>query len=337
MLDAPAAIYLMVDADSVLQVYSHGYRNISEEQPVDQGSQFAIFSITKTFTAIAIMQLVEKQKIDLEQHVTHYLPEYPFLDGVHVRHLLAHQSGLNNPLPLSWIHLAEEEKKYDYQAFSHEVLSKKARLKRTPGKKAAYSNLNYLLLGEIIEKVSGQTYRDYITQNILKGNPGISFSWNEETAVTGYHKAGFQGWILGWLIDKDKFTLPKDNGYIPFKTTYLNGAAYGGLNATPEGLRKFLQGLLSDTDLPITARSMRQMWAEQPLNNEKPSGHSLGWFTGQLKGNRYVHHAGGGGGYYSELRVYPDLGIASFLLTNISGFSDQRLLDQLDAEAISNR
>ena len=73
------------------------------------------------------------------------------------------------------------------------------------------------------------------------------------------------------------------------------------------------------------------MFQDQPLNNDQPSGHSLGWFTGNLNGNKFVHHPGGGGGFYLEMRIYPEKGIATYLLTNKSGFSDQRLLDQLDS------
>ena len=333
-VDAPAVYYSLVRADSVLYSYANGYRSVDGQQPIDEQAQFALFSITKTFTAMAVLHLQEKGQLQIDDPASKYLPQYSFLGDITIRHLLSHQSGLNNPMPVAWVHLAEENADFDYQAFSTETLKTEAKAKRKPGRKAAYSNLNYLLLGEIIEAVSSQPYQQFMRKAILGDNKNIGFKWSSEHAVTGYHDSGISGWILGWLLAKKKYTEPKDGKLIPFKRLYLNGPAYGGLMATPAGLNQFLQHLLSPKDSILSRQTMDQMFTEQPLANGKPSGFSLGWHTGNLDGNRYLHHAGGGGGFYLELRVYPEKGIATYVLTNKSGFSDERLLDKLDQEYV---
>lgn len=330
-LDAPASYYGTVSQDSVLYHFKKGNISVTNNQAIDKHSQFALFSITKTFTAIGIMQLVESGKIRLDDFAIKYFPQYNFLGEITIRHLLTHQSGLNNPLPISWIHLAEDDPTFDFNKFNKKILTQKAKIKSAAGSKAAYSNFNFILLGDIISKVSGLSYQDYITQNVLN-NDEMGFRWKEKNTVTGYHPSGFQGFLLGLLMDKKKFTETKTKGFIPFKKINLNGSAYGGLLASPNGLNIFLQKLLSSDNQILSNEMKNTMFTQQPLSNGKPSGHSLGWFTGSLNGENYVHHAGGGGGYYLEMRIYPEKGIATYLLTNKSGFSDQRILDKLDAQ-----
>lgn len=330
-LKAPAIYYGAVSSDSVMYSYKRGNLSIDGDQPINDHSQFALFSITKTFTAMGIMQLVQSGSIHLEDRAKDYLPQYDYLGDITIRQLLSHQSGINNPLPISWIHLEEEEKSFDYEGFNKEVLTEKAKIKSEPGKKAAYSNLNFVILGDIIAKVSGLTYHDYIEQKVLN-TLEIGFHWKEENVVTGYHESRLQAFILGFLLDKKKYTDTKTEGLLPFKKAYLNGSAHGGLLASPTGLNTFLQELLNPESQFLSQEMKRAMFEEQTLSNGKPSGRSLGWFAGNMNGNQYVHHAGGGGGYYLELRIYPEKGIATYLLTNKSGFSDQRLLEQLDSQ-----
>ena len=330
-LDAPAIYYGAVSQDSVLYTFKKGNLSITSNQAIDKHSQFALFSITKTFTAISIMQLAESGEISLDDQAIKHLPQYEFLGEITIRHLLTHQSGINNPLPIRWIHLAENDDTFDFDEFNSKVLTQKAKVKSKAGSKAAYSNLNFILLGDIISKVSGRSYQEYITQNVLN-NDEMGFQWKEKNTVTGYHRSGFQGIILGCLMDKKKFTDPKIEGFIPFKKINLNGSAYGGLLSSANGLNVFLQALLNPESTILSQDMKHTMFQEQPLSNGKASGHTLGWFSGSLNGINYVHHAGGGGGYYLEMRIYPEKGIATYLLTNKSGFSDQRILDKLDAQ-----
>ncbi len=336
-IDAPSYYYSIISKDSIIYEQTKGEKRIGSNNLITKSSQFALYSITKIFTSLAILKLIDQGYLELDDKASDYLTSYPFLSNITIRQLLSHQSGLNNPIPISWIHLVEEDSLFDYKKFSHETLKSKAKKKTDAGKKASYSNLNYLILGEIIENVSGLTFQNYITQNILLNNKDIKFHWEEEKAVTGYNKKGFSSWVLGLLLDKHKYTEPENEGWIPFKQSYINGSAYGGLIANSNGLNKFLMDFLSPNNKIISDSTLKNIYTTQALSNGKPTNHSIGWFTGELNGNKYIHHAGGGGGFYTELRIYPDLGIASYLLTNKSGFSDSRILDKVDPVTLKNK
>ena len=329
--NAPAIYYSMMDANQVLYSYKEGFSDILNQTEVSDSSQFALFSITKPFTAIAILQLQEQGKLSIDDLASTYLPQYDFLEDVSIRQLLAHQSGLNNPLPMKWIHLESEATSFDSKKFSSSILLNEAKQKSKPGSKSSYSNLNYLALGELIEQVSGMTYREYMESNVINGIEGIGFSWKSENAAKGYHSRGFQSFILGFLIDKEKYADKEENeDFFPFKSVYMNGEAYGGLIANAKGLTQFIQLLLSPKSEILTESSKSKLFTEQILSDGDWGGHSLGWFSDVQNGTSYVCHAGGGGGFYTELRIYPNKGIASLLLTNKSGFSDERILSKVD-------
>jgi CubicO group peptidase (beta-lactamase class C family) len=99
------------------------------------------------------MQLVEKEKIKLSTYAAEWMDNYPFSKQITIQQLLSHTSGLPNPIPLCWAHLHNEEAAFNSDDFIKGVLSKHSNLKHQPGEKFAYSNLNYLVLGKIIENV----------------------------------------------------------------------------------------------------------------------------------------------------------------------------------------
>lgn len=330
---APGLQYLLVSPENVLFEMNTGFSNVEQQQPVTRSTVFNGYSLTKTFTAIAVLQLVEQGKIALTDTAGDYLPEYRFSEKFTVEQLLSHQAGLANPLPLSWIHLAAEDQSFDAAAFSHRIIAANTRLKYTPGSKTRYSNVGYLILGELIERVSGLPYRDYIRQNIIKKVPAkgyLDFVLPDSSDyATGYHRRwSFSNLLLGFLLDKKQFTRPATADWIAFKPLYLNGSSYGGIIANATGLAAYLQAILNDTlfENPATAKML--------FARQEP-GMGLGWFTGILNGHTYFTHAGGGGGYYCEIRVYPALRKASVLMTNRSGFSDERLMDRIDGPILN--
>jgi CubicO group peptidase (beta-lactamase class C family) len=332
-LAAPAFHYRLLSAGAVIADCFSGYRNLERQLPATPETQYALFSVTKTFTALAVLQLAEAGRLHLDEEATAYLPQYGCLGKTTLRQLLAHQSGLNNPLPLRWIHSEREHARFDYGQFTATVL-RKAKGTGKPGEKTAYSNLNYLVLGEIMEKVAGCSYQTLVEREIIRkitNGPGLGFEWHPSDRATGYHPSrSLSGLLLGWLLDRQAFTYPASPGWTGFHPFYTNGLPYGGLLASAGPLAEYLRTLLSGNPALLSKQGRRELFTEQPLRNGKPGGMALGWFTGKLGGHAYLHHAGGGGGFYCEARIYPDAGLASLLLTNKTGFSDARLLDRFD-------
>ena len=332
---APGLQYRFIGPGGDQVEINTGLADVAQQHAVNRTTAFNAYSLTKTFTAIAVLQLVEQGKIALADTVSDYLPQYPFSEKFTIEQLLSHRAGLANPLPLSWIHLADEDKTFDAAAFSRRIIAANTRLKYTPGTKMRYSNVGYLILGELIERVSGQPYRDYIRQHIFeKIQPGsgyLGFARPESgDFATGHHRRwSFVNLLLGLLLDKKKFTRRASADWIAFNPLYVNGMAYGGVVANAGGLAAYLQAVLNNELFENEATTQIMFARQEP-------GMGMGWFTGILNGHLYHTHAGGGGGYYCEIRVYPALRMTSVLMTNRSGFSDERLLDRLDKEVISS-
>ncbi len=149
--------------------------------------------------------------------------------------------------------------------------------------------------------------------------------------ATGYHaNTWFQNLVLGFLIDKSIMMYRADDkwkGFIPF---YNNGAPYGGIISTPSALKVYCQELLKNNGNLLPKTVVDEMLTEQKTNDGSKTAMALGWFKGELAGNEYYCHAGGDGGYYSEIRLYPFLGLGSVIMLNSSGMTDDRILDDLD-------
>ncbi len=333
--NTPGLYYAFFDGDKILFESSCGKADLKAGIPVKPSSTFYGFSVTKTFTAIAVMQLAEQGKLRLDDPVINYWPEFPYGGNITIRHLLSHSGGLINPLPISWIHRAGDDAAFDEHSFFNRVFHKNPKTRSRPNEKFAYSNLDHVALGWVIEQVSGQTYRRYIERQILeplgvRKNLGfvIQDDWN---VATGYHKAfSFGNLLLGFFLDKKRFIGEKTDGWRSFLPFYVNGSAYGGLIGQPAAFIAFVQDLLAANSRLLSVESRREMFRENHLNDGRASGMSLSWFTGTLNGHAYNSHAGGGGGYYCELRIYPGSGRGSVLFMNRSGFSDERFLDKTD-------
>ncbi len=337
----PSVQYMFFDTDSVIFEFRQGLRNVAANEPVTAATRYHLFSVTKTFTALAVMQLVEQGKVSLDQPVVNYLPEFPYHPSITVEQLLSHTSGIPNPIPLKWIHLQGEHAQFQHDAFFAAIFREHPKLDFEPGTKFKYSNLGYVILGQLIERVSGMKFDEYISRNIIDPS-GAARKDLDFTIDTATHAVGYQKWlsfnnaIFGFLIDKQKYMGDKEGAWKPFKPFYNNGIAYGGLFGTGNALVKYAQALLKPNSV-LLGDNYKSILLQEARINGKGTGMAHSWFTGTLKGQRYFAHAGGGGGYYVELRVYPDLGVGSVILFNRTGVRDERFLDKLDTSFLTTR
>jgi CubicO group peptidase (beta-lactamase class C family) len=152
---SPSAQYILFNKDSVLKRFTLGMADIDLGIKVDEKTTYNVYSITKTFTALAILQLAQGNQLNLDDPVRKYLPGIPYDSEITIKHLLTHSAGIPNPIPLSWIHLAKEENSFDGDQFFEGIISKYNKTRFDPNQKFAYSNLGYVLLGQIIKKLQG--------------------------------------------------------------------------------------------------------------------------------------------------------------------------------------
>ena len=333
---SPSIQYALFNKDSIIKRYAIGLADVNGKKEVNRSTTYNAYSVTKTFTALAILQLVHQDKLKFDDSVKKYLPDIPYNCDITIKHVLTHSAGIPNPIPLNWIHLSSTHKTFDRNMFFKDVISKNNKALSKPNVKYAYSNIGYVLLGQIIEKVSGTSYEEYLQNYIIQplGIPASDLGFeihDYNNHAKGYHKRySFSNLILGFLIDKSKFMDKAESKWKPFKPFYVNGISYGGLIGTADSFVKYIQGLLKQNSQLITNDLKNLLFTENYTVNNKPTGMCLSWFKGHLNGNTYFTHAGGGGGYYCEIRIYPDLGLGSIVFFNRTGMSDQRFLDRID-------
>lgn len=333
---APSVQYIIFTKDSVIHRFDYGFSKIERQIRTGNNTTYAGFSVTKTFTALAILQLAEKGKLNIDDEAKNYLNDFPYSPGITIRQLLTHTAGIPNPLPLKWIHLPDENLSFDRNSFFKQIFIENNKTKSNPNEKFAYSNLGYLMLGQVIEKTSGQSYEEYVHENIihpLEINEGeLDFLINDNNLhATGYQKKfSLMNFILGFLMDKSKYVDKTEGKWTSFKNMYVNGASYGGLIGTSNSFMKYIQELLKPDCILLSEEYKKMLFIENHTNSNNETGMCLSWFKGQLNNNVYYSHAGGGAGYYCELRIYPKLGIGSVIMFNRTGVKRELFLDRLD-------
>jgi CubicO group peptidase (beta-lactamase class C family) len=334
--NTPSLQYVIFDKEKILHKFYSGYADLKNQKCTDEKTSCHLFSVTKTFTALAVLQLAEKKQLDIDQPAFIYIPGFAFPPEITVRQLLTHTAGIPNPVPLKWIHLAEEHQQFDCNDFFSEIFKKNSRVLSKPGERFSYSNLGYVLLGQLIENISGLSYKDNIRENIIKP---LNLAPNElDFEITGFSglakgyqkKNSFTNIILGLLIDKGKYMDKSEGKWKPFKPNYVNGPSYGGLIGTSNAIMTYIRELLNPDSMLISDEHKKMLFSETLTNAGKPTGMCFSWFTGELNGHRYYTHAGGGGGYYCEIRIYPGPGLGSVIMFNRTGMRDERFLDKPD-------
>ncbi len=338
---SPGIQYLVVDKDSELFVFAGGFADILERRPVQPNTTMMIYSMSKTITAAAVLQLVEKGKVALNDPVSKYVDGIPYGSKVTVRHLLSQTSGIRNPIPLKWVHPAEEHAKFDENAALYEVVNENAELDFTPGMKYAYSNISYWLLGHVVARASGSCYEDYVQQNIFKR---LSISANEIDFVIPSRQEHAKGYLPKWsflnlvkffLIDS-RFVGEYEDGWLHINDHYLNGPSFGGIVASAPAIGVFLQDQLRDSSKLLSNRMKAFFFEQQKDNNGKFINMTLGWHIGSDEGIRYYFKEGGGGGFHSEMRVYPEQEIAAVVIANNTSFDAKNFLNTADKSFLGN-
>jgi CubicO group peptidase (beta-lactamase class C family) len=332
----PSVHYIHFTSENVIHEYCKGFANIKNGIPITDRSVFHACSVTKTFTALAILQLQQEGKLSIEKTVKTYWPEFPYHGDITIHQLLSHTAGIPNPIPLRWIHLANEHSSFDRDSFFKPIFEKYGRVKTRPNEKFLYSNLGYVLLGQLIEKISRKSYEQFVIDNII-GKLGLlpaelGFTIIDyDDNVTGYQKNwALMNLLLGFFLDKSKFMDQPEGKWRPFKTFYINGSSYGGLVGTMHSFTTYVQQLLRTNNSLIGEDYKKLLFTENYTNDNKPTAMCLSWFCGELNGKKYFAHPGGGGGYYCELRLYPEIDKGSVIMFNRTGISNEKFLDKVD-------
>jgi CubicO group peptidase (beta-lactamase class C family) len=331
----PGIQYLVVDSAHSLFEYHGGWADIRRQVPMDSGTTMMAYSMSKTITAAAVLQLVEAGRVALDGPIAQYLEAIPYRPGITVRELLAHTSGIPNPIPLRWVHPAARHPEFDERAALAAVLRQYPRLAFPPGTKYAYSNIGYWLLGSIAEQVTGQPFSSYVGAHLL-GPLGVTPKElgyaipDPARHVTGYlEKYSLTNLVKRLLIDRELIG-EYDGRWLSIRSHYVNGAAFGGLVGTARGFGRFLQDQLGRHSRLFSHGTRDLFYSPQHIRQGVPIAMTLGWHLGTGPGIRFYYKEGGGGGFHSMMRLYPERGIGTVVMANATGFAVEKCLNTLD-------
>lgn len=293
-----AGLELAVD-DGAYQAFSakYGTAQVDRGQPVTDTTVFEIASVSKQFTAAAILQLAEKGSLRLDDPARRYIPNLPeSARDVTIRSLLNHTSGLPDAgslsLPLSGIH------EYDPHEWTEWYADHLSALLSPPGSQWRYNNEGYNLLGEIVEQTSGMDYADYIQQNLLQPLGLASTRYclpKSEDVAQGYVLSGGQ---LSPVLNENLSLL----------------FAAGGLCSTATDLVRWVKALSSGQVL--RPETYREMVTPQTLSGGQPLSYGYGLNVGQFAGRNAIFHGGSLSGFQSIVVVFPDDDLRLALLSN---------------------
>jgi D-alanyl-D-alanine carboxypeptidase len=308
--DRFAGAVILAKHGEILFSDARGLADRANNSPNTLDTRFRVGSMNKMFTAVSVLQLVEAGKLELDAPLGKYLPKYPNRDvaeKVTIHHLLTHTGGTGDIFgPDFEINRTKLRSHDDYVA-----LYGQRGLEFEPGSKWAYSNYGMLLLGVVIEKVSKQSYYDYVQDHIYEpAGMTESGSLPENEAVPnrsiGYMKPPG---TAEWIVNTD--TLP------------YRGTAAGGGYSTVRDLERFARALLGHELLSPESTKL--------LLSAKVEGYAYGFMDARdADGNGWVGHGGGAPGMNGDLRIYPKSGYVVAVLSNLDPPSAQRISDYID-------
>lgn len=294
--DKFSGVYLIARDGKVLAAKAFGWEDRDAKRKATLDTKFRIGSMNKMFTAVATLQLVAAKKLSLDGTVGTYLPDYPnkeVVEKVTIRHLLTHTGGTGDFFgPEYEANRLALKTHADYMALFG------ARPPRfAPGSRDAYSNYGFLLLGNIIERVSGQSYYDYVARNIFTP-AGMTNTGSLPEDVTVSNRSN------GYMMKDDKWGPNTDT--LPYR-----GMSAGGGYSTAGDLLKFAQALKTEKLLP--GRLVAD--ATTPHNHGSNYGYGFSIIGKGLL--QHIGHNGGAPGQNGDLQIYPALGIVVIALSNL--------------------
>jgi CubicO group peptidase (beta-lactamase class C family) len=324
-LEVVGASAVIVNAGTTVATAAAGYADLASRAPMSTEGACNWFSMTKIATATAAMMLAERGRLDLDAPVSQYLGDvWPArFAPVHVRHLLSHSSGLRNPIPIRWVHLAGEPRP-DPRAWLARLLAKQRKPRFEPGSRAAYTNVGYLALGETIAAASGRSYEAFVTDELLRplAMTGTAFAWNDVPAVnprvTGHQRLPRVLTPAVARLLPDGTIGARSGHFVGLRSVELDGAAYGGLIGPVGDAARLLAlhctgGMVDGTRL-MSAESIGAM--ARITTGGRPYDLGLGWFRPHRDPGPRVEHFGGGMGFWNVLRLDPQTGCGVAIMSN---------------------
>jgi CubicO group peptidase (beta-lactamase class C family) len=269
----PGGVFLVAEKGKIIYHKAFGKANLELDVNMTTENIFQLGSMTKQFTAVAILILEEEGKLDINQTVSKYIQDYPSGDSITLHHLLTHTSGIKDFTKMTTLKdIAQKEMtpKMMVDFFKNEPVD------FNPGEKFEYNNSGYVLLGYIIELVSGESYEDYIKKHIFE-KAGMNQSYYaSDRQIIKKRAYGYQ---------------KKESGYV--NKTVINFSvpfASGGLMSTTHDMLKWQNAL--NQNILLKSENTQKAFNKYKLNSGEEFNYGYGWHIREIDGMQDREHGG---------------------------------------------
>lgn len=318
--ETPGAAILVVQDGRVLLKKGYGLSNVEAKEAISPNTVFDLASVSKQFTAMAIMMLAERGKLGLDDPLTKFFPEFPaYAQKITVRHLLNHTSGLPDYMGI-FTATGKIDKEWKPGGFEPtaadtlKLLAAQKELRFAPGEKWEYSNSGYVVLGQIVGKASGKPLPQFLKENIFQ-----PLRMNN-TLVADESKPKIKNRAISYGMDKDKFV---NADYTPLNLIYGDG----NVNTTIEDMLLWDQALY--TEKLVKSAMLKEAFTPGKLNSGKETKYGFGWATEKFGGLDLVSHGGGWAGFRTSIMRFPQERFTVVVLSNFGRFNPGSLAQKI--------
>ncbi|WP_233582603.1 serine hydrolase [Corallococcus sp. CA053C] len=300
-LERPGASVVVIHDGKVVLRRAYGLADLEKQVPATPETNYRLASLTKQFTATAILLLVQDRKLRLDDHVVDVLPGFPAsLKDVRVHHLLQHTSGI-------WDYEDFVPATQTVQVKDRDVLELLNRTERTyfaPGTAVRYSNSGYAVLALLVQQVSGMPFAQFLHERVFVPSGMRSSVAHEDGVSTVVRRA------YGYAVTRDGFP-PRDQS--PTSAVLGDGGVYSSVDDLVAWDRTL------DSHALVGKELQEQAWTSPRLQGGTPSRYGFGWFVDNDGGRRRLSHHGETSGFTNAIVKYPDHRLTVIVLTNRAG------------------
>lgn len=296
-----------------------GYANFDTKEPLTSVSPFQLASVSKQFTAVAIMMLKEQGKLDFDDEVKKYIPQWPY-PGMTIRHLLTHTSGLSN-----YMWQLEHEWQKEYAPYNHEVVAMIIKnpkpLNFVPNRYHAYCNTGYVVLAYLVERISGQFFADFLHENIFQPL-GMTHTFAYSATMDRRNR----GKISGYQASR--------RGYRAIPETIHDGCIGDkGIYSTAEDLYKWDQALYAGG--VVSPRLLKEAFTKATLRNKRQVSYGFGFRIAEDNGSKLVYHHGLWNGFRTSVARYLSDSSTIIVLNNTNSNAKHMIVRDIEKILLS--
>lgn len=312
----PGTVFLVSQGDQIIYRKARGMANVEWEIPLLPESVFQIGSMTKQFTAIAILMLHEQGRLNINDDITRYLPDYPTHGNkITLHHLLNHTSGIKDFTKMKNI---MEISRTDLSPSELIDFFKDEPMDFIVGEKFQYSNSGYIILGYIIEKITGLPYAEYIEKNIFRKAQMERSSYASDRKIINKRAYGYHG---GENLTNKMF--------ISLSLPYASGS----LMSNVDDLSKWQSAL--NNEVLLQEKTLKMAFTNYKLNDGSPTNYGYGWHLRSINNIATREHGGSIFGYKSMAVYVPSKDLYVVGLSNCDCNSPTQITRTIVTEILS--